>query len=123
MENTPIQFVDGLNFQPVPPSAPETVRGKIYVDWKKFKAFAEANVNEKGYINIKMMKSMKTQGIYFIKDNYVPKTETQESKEYNDTKYRHPDPNVQLANEKTADKLFSQPLSEEEQFNLSQMPF
>jgi hypothetical protein len=123
MENTPIQFVEGMNFHPVPPNAPETVRGKIYIDWKKFRAYAEANVDGKGWINVKMMKSMKTQGIYFIKDNYVPKTETPESKEYNDTKYKHPDEGVQSANEHMIEKLFNAPLSEDEEFRLSNQPF
>lgn len=115
MDKDPIVFIDGFNFQAVPPTAPETVRGKIYIDWKKFKSYAEENVNEKGYINIKMMKSMKTQGIYFIKDSYVPKTDTQETKDYNESKYK--------INAEVSQKLFNSPLSDEENQRLADVPF
>lgn len=110
-----IKFADGMNFQPVPPTAPETVRGKIYFEWSKFKDFAENNVNQRGYVNVKMMKSKNTGGIYFILDEYQPKEESAESKTYNDNKYK--------INQDSAAKLFSQPLTEEEEFNLSQIPF
>lgn len=123
MENkSELVFIDGLNFQSVPPTAPETVRGKLYFQWSKFKEFAEKNVNERGYLNVQMMKSKNTGGIYFILDTFVA-IPSKEAQEYNENKYKHPDPNVQSANEKSAERLFNQPLSEEEQFNLSQMSF
>lgn len=122
MENN-IKFVEGMNFRQVPQNAPETVRGSISFKVKDMIQFLIANEDEKGWVNIKMMKSKNTGGIYFILDTYKPRTDSAESKEYNDTKYKHPDPNVQAVNEKSAEKLFNQPLSEEEQFNLSQIPF
>jgi len=126
MENPEIQFADGMNFKNRHEKAPESVRGSVYFDVKKFKQFLDSNVDEKGYVNVKMMKSMTKGTIYFILDTWKPtKTpeQQQEAKEYNETKYKHPDPNVQLANEKAAQELFNQPLSEEEEFRLSQQPF
>ncbi len=138
MENTPIQFAEGMGFRARHEKAPETVRGSIYFKWNDFKKFCEENVDNKGFVNVKMMKSMKTQGIYFILDTYKPKTDPEATKEYNETKYkniddtvsgtmpithRHPDAGVQSANEKTAEELFSRPLSEEEEYNLSTIPF
>lgn len=122
-EKAPLIFADGLNFQQVSPNAPESVRGKIYVDWKKFRAFCEEHVNERGYVNITMMKSLSKGSIYFIKDSFVPKTDTVATQEYNDTKYRHQDPQVQASNEKSAEQMFSRPMTEDEQFNLSRIPF
>lgn len=114
MDNA-IKFADGMNFQPVPATAPETVRGKIYFEWSKFKDFAEKNVNQRGYVNVKMMKSKNTGGIYFILDDYQPKEESAEAKTYNDNKYK--------INQDAAQKLFNSPLSEQEQEALGNMPF
>lgn len=123
MENKEIQFADGMNFNPRHEKAPESVRGTIYFDVKKFKKFLDDNVNEKGFVTTKMMKSMTKGTIYFILDTWKPNQPTAETKEYNDNKYKHPDQNVQLVNEQVVEKLFSQPLSEEEEFRLSQQPF
>lgn len=123
MENQGIEFIDGMNWKEVAPNAPQTVRGKIYINWSKFKEYAENNVDAKGWLNVKMMKSARTGNIYFIKDNFVPKTNPEQTEQYNDNKYKHLDPNVQLVNEKTAEKLFNQPLSEDEEYRLSQAPF
>lgn len=120
-------FASGMGFRARHERAPETVRGSIYFKWNDFKKFCEENVDSKGFVNIKMMKSMKTQGIYFILDTYKPKTDPISTQEYNDTKYQ---PQSSLStnqkeeiNNKTAEKLFNQPLTEKEQFNLSDIPF
>lgn len=123
MENQDLVFVDGMNFKEVAPNAPQTVRGKIYFNWSKFKKYAEENVDQKGWLNVKMMKSSKTGNIYFIKDTFVPKIDAQEAIDYNENKYKHSDPNVQLANEKTAEQLFNRPLTDEDQEYLASIPF
>ncbi len=68
----PMVFAEGMNFQEVAPNAPETIRGKIWFDVKKFIEFLKANENEKGFVNTKMMKSKKHGGIYFILDTWKP---------------------------------------------------
>ena len=68
--NKEMKFADGMTFKEAPETAPESVRGAIYFHADKFIAFLNANKNERGYVNTKMMKSMKTQGIYFILDEW-----------------------------------------------------
>jgi len=68
--NKEMKFAGGMTFKEVPETAPETVRGQIFFKADEFIAFLNANKNERGYVNVKMMKSMKTQGIYFILDEW-----------------------------------------------------
>lgn len=118
-----ITFVQGMSFRQVPPNAPETVRGSISFKASEMIEFLNLHKDSKGWVNIKMMKSKEKQSIYFILDTYKPKTDPVATAEYNDTKYRHPDAGVQAANEKTAEQLFNRPLTEEEEYSLSQRIF
>lgn len=123
MDKDPIVFVEGMSFRSVPPTAPETVRGSISFKVKEMMDFLQKNVDGKGWVNIKMMKSKEKGSIYFILDTYKPKTDPVATQEYNNTKYRHEDPQVQVSNEKSAEQIFNKPLNEDEQFALSQIPF
>lgn len=115
MDKQEMVFVSGMSFRAVPPTAPETVRGSISFKVNEIIDFLRDNVDQKGWVNIKMMKSKNTGGIYFILDTYKPKTDSAEAKEYNDKKYK--------INQDSATKLFNSPLSEEEQAALEEMPF
>lgn len=124
MENQEIQFADGMNFKNRHDKAPESVRGSIYFETSKFKKFLDANTDSRGYVNVKMMKSMTKGTIYFILDTWKPKSDPQATQEYNDQKYRIPQhAEKDRVNVEVAEKLFGQPLTEEEQFNLSNVPF
>lgn len=123
MDKDPIVFVEGMSFRSVPPTTPETVRGSISFKVKEMMDFLQKNVDGKGWVNIKMMKSLAKGSIYFILDTYKPKIDPVATQEYNDTKYRHQDPQVQASNEKSAEQMFNRPLTEGDQFNLSQIPF
>lgn len=63
-------FCDGMSFKEAHEKAPESVRGSVYFHAGKFIAFLNAHKNERGYVNTKMMKSMRTGSIYFILDTY-----------------------------------------------------
>lgn len=67
-------FVEGMNFKPRPENAPETFRGGIYFKYPEFARFMEKHKNEKGWVNIKMMKSKEKGTIYFILDTWKPPT-------------------------------------------------
>ncbi len=123
-EKTAPIFIDGMGYQPVPDTFSEKFRGKIYFDVKKFVAFAQKHQNEKGYLDIYMMKSLEKGSIYFMLNERKPvqAVTPEESSAYH-SRYQHPDPSVQKANEKTAEQLFNKPLTEDEQFNLSSIPF
>ncbi len=123
MENT-MKFANGMNFKPRHPNAPETVRGGIYFKASDFKKFLDENVDDKGFVNTKMMKSKKDGSIYFILDDFKPKSQMpkEESEAYHN-RYQHPDPSVQKANEGMNEKLFRTPLSEEDNKFLADMKF
>lgn len=138
MENEPLKFASGMNFKARHPNAPETVRGSIYFKATEFKKFLDENVDEKGYVNVKMMKSKRDGAIYFIWDSFKPKSlSVEESKAYHNRysntdetmggtspiRHQHTDPQVQQSNEKMSQEMFGKPLSEEEEYNLSQAPF
>ena len=74
MENEPrtMIFADGMNFKARHEKAPETVRGSIYFKVAPFITFLERNKDERGYVNVKMMKSKKDGSIYFILDTWKP---------------------------------------------------
>jgi hypothetical protein len=111
-------FVDGMSFRARHEKAPETVRGSISIKYPDFTRFVEKHRDEKGWCNIKMMKSKEKGTIYFILDTWKP-TSTPESqaeaKEYNDTKYQ--------VNQEVANKIFDKPLTNQEELNLQDIPF
>lgn len=118
-------FVEGMSFYAVPPTTPETVRGKISFKSAQFIEFIKTHTDEKGWMNVKMMKSKEKGSIYFIVDSWKPKTmglSKEESEAYHN-RYQHPDPQVQQSNEKSAEQMFSRPLNDDEQFALSQVLF
>lgn len=123
MENTPITFVQGMNFRQVPPTAPEAVRGNISFKVNEMIEFLNKYDN-KGWVNIKMMKSKEKGSIYFILDEYKPKTDPAAAQEYNDQKYRTQPLNEKQQNEVSiGDKLFGNGLSDEDLKAMESMPF
>lgn len=114
-------FVEGMNFKPRPENAPETFRGGIYFKYPEFARFMEAHKNEKGWVNIKMMKSKEKGTIYFILDTWKPTStpeQTQAAKDYNDTKYTDKD----RQNVKEAVQVGTT-LSDEDLAAMDSMPF
>ena len=102
------------NFKEVPENAPETVRGKISYKVEDMIKFLQDNKDEKGWVNTKMMKSLKTGGIYFILDTYKPKPK-EEVRDLSDTQ-RNP------VNSKGT-PMFDSELSEEELSSLNDIGF
>lgn len=113
-------FVQGMSFRAVPPTAPETVRGSISFKANEMIKFLQENVDEKGWVNIKMMKSKEKQSIYFILDTYKPKKNPEATAEYNDTKYRTEKEKI---NDEASDRLFNSKLTEKENARLAEVPF
>lgn len=117
-EKSPMVFATGMGFREVSPKAPESVRGSIYFKWADFKKFCEENVDQKGFVNVKMMKSLTKGSIYFILDTYKPKTNPEETQQYNDTKYKIT-PSSELigkdkVNQEMAEKYFDSGMTDEE---------
>lgn len=89
----PMIFISGMGFKPRAENAPETVRGAIYFKWTEFRKFCDENVDEKGYVNVKMMKSKQKGSIYFILDTYKPKAQlSDEQKQTYENRYTSPSP-------------------------------
>ena len=72
MENKELQFASGMSFKQRHENAPESVRGSIYFKASEFIPFLEKNKDEKGWVHVKMMKSMTKGTIYFILDTWKP---------------------------------------------------
>jgi len=68
-------FADGMGFKEVPPNAPEAVRGNVYFNVEKFKAFLDKYKDSRGWVNTKMMKSKEKGTIYFILDTWKPQAQ------------------------------------------------
>lgn len=114
-------FVEGMSFKEVAPNAPESVRGGIYFKYPEFARFMEAHKNEKGWVNIKMMKSKEKGTIYFILDTWKPTStpeQAQAAKDYNDSKYT--DKQRQIVKEAGQAGLT---LSDEDLAAMQDMPF
>jgi hypothetical protein len=123
-ENTPIIFANGMNFKAVSPNAPETVRGSIYFKWNDFKQFGDKHVDERGYLNVKMMKSKEKGTIYFILDSFKPNQPTEETKAYHEQKYRTQELSPKQQSEvEIGDKLYSNGISDEDLAAMSHMEF
>lgn len=52
-------FADGMSFEKPREGSPDFVKGRISVNVKTFTEFLEKNKNEKGWINIDLLKSKK----------------------------------------------------------------
>lgn len=123
MENQEMKFAGGMSFKARHEKAPETVRGSIYFKVDEFTKFLTENKDEKGWVNVKMMKSKEKGTIYFILDTWKPKV-TEQSEQYNETKYKTPERIAQDAqNQKEARQISDDPLTDEELESLSQIPF
>jgi len=84
-----MKFASGMGFKARNENAPETVRGSIYFKWTEFRKFCDENVDERGYVNVKMMKSKEKGTIYFILDTYKPKIQmSEEQKQTYDNRYQ-----------------------------------
>ncbi len=74
-------FADGLRFNTPSPKAPEFVKGQISINIEKFIPWAQANADQRGWINLDVKES-KGGNIYcelntFRKD-WVPKAQSSE---------------------------------------------
>jgi hypothetical protein len=111
-------FVEGMSFKPRAENAPETVRGGIYFKYPEFARFMEKHKNDKGWVNVKMMKSKEKGSIYFILDTWKPTSTPEQQAEtqtYNDNKYK-------VTEEQSFEQMGSG-LASKAAMNLSDIPF
>lgn len=71
-------FAEGFNIYSAPQ---EWLFGKASINVSKFKAFLDANVNEKGYVNLDFPISSKTNEPYAKLNVYQPKTKQEDLNE------------------------------------------
>lgn len=79
MEQSNTILVDGLFFDKPSENAPDFVKGKISIQADKLIPFLEQHKNEKGYVNIDLLKS-KAGKLYCKLNTFVP--QKQEKPEY-----------------------------------------
>ena len=72
-EKEPMIFADGFNIYEPNEKTAHFLFGKASINVNKFKAFLDANVNEKGYVNLNFPKSKKNNEPYAVLDTYKPK--------------------------------------------------
>lgn len=68
MDNT---FPKGIFFNPRTPNMPDFVKGKISIKAEDAIPWIKANANEKGYVNIDLLKS-KEGKLYLKVNSFVP---------------------------------------------------
>lgn len=76
MEKKPIVFAEGLFWRRPHEKAPDFVRGKLNVQVEKFIKFLRDNKqyeSEKGWINLRLLRSKDGGSYYFTVDTYKPK--------------------------------------------------
>ena len=69
-------FAEGIFFQPISPEVKEKapwLKGKLSFNVNEFTAFLKKHVNEKGFVNIDMKLSQKTNKIYLELNSWKPK--------------------------------------------------
>lgn len=73
MEKKETKFAQGIGFDRPREGAPEFVKGRIWVKTEDFYAWAKSNTNEKGYINLDLLKSKEKGTLYLTLNDFKPK--------------------------------------------------
>lgn len=114
------KFVKGLFVKMPNDKAPDFILLDMSFKPHEFFTWCQDRMDEKGWVNVQVKKSQKGT-LYAELNTWKPKEQSQEAKEYNDTKYQ-PDM-ATTSTQKDAEQIFGKPLTEEEMPSLEDIPF